>query len=429
MKIKIIQRGVLLFSIALLAILNLKVAADIFTSNRNSSAEAVGSDAFSNLELFTHTMELIRHHYVGKNEPEYGDLVKEAIKGMLSSLDRHSQYMEPRHYDAMQEDAKGHFGGLGIVIASDAEHIRVVSAREDTPAYRAGIMADDIILAIEGEDTAGLSVAEAVEMLRGEVDTRVRLTIQRDEEEESFEVELVRAVIDIRSVMGMRMLDDGITYMRLTKFSQMAADELREAIEEYMEKGMTGLILDLRDNPGGLLPAAVAVSDVFLKKDAPIVRTRGRDDDNHEYTAESEPTLPTSIPMAILINGGSASASEIVAGALKDNHRAMLVGERSYGKGSVQSVFPINDGSAIRITVAMYYTPSETLIEEHGIRPDIEVEISPREWARIRTTYRTEDIAGDLEDGFNIEDTSDVQLRMAVQVMRGARLLSGATVN
>ncbi len=428
MKIKIIQRGVLLSALALLVALNFQMAAEIFASNQSSNEESIASGAFDNLELFTRTMELIRHNYVGTSEPEYVDLIKDAIKGMLSSLDRHSQFMEPQQYDTMKDDAEGQFGGLGIVIGSENDYIQVVSTREGTPAYRAGIMADDIILAVDGEETAGLNIREAVEILRGEVDTRVRLTIQRGDED-PFDIEIVRAVIDIRSVMGVHMLDDGITYLRLTKFSRNTENELREVLREHIEKGMTGLIVDLRDNPGGLLPAAVSVADVFLKKDAPIVLTRSRGDESQEYMSENEPALPNSLPMAVLINGGSASASEIVAGALKDNRRAIIVGERSYGKGSVQSVFSINDGTAIRLTTAKYYTPSENVIEERGILPDIEVEIAAHEWARIRTAHRTEDLGGELEEEFCIEDTPDIQLRMAVQMMRGARLLSGDLTN
>jgi carboxyl-terminal processing protease len=342
-------------------------------SAQSVTAEKTGdTNTYEQLNLFGEVFERIRSSYV---EPVKDDqLVESAINGMLSGLDPHSSYMNAKDYGDMQIQTKGEFGGLGIEVTMQDGLIKVVSPMDDTPAAKAGMQPNDLISHIDGEPVLGLSLNQAVDKMRGEVGSSITVTVIRGSQE-PFDVTMKRAVITLKSVRW-EMQDNNIGYVRITSFSEQTDSGLRNAIAaiKTAAKGeLTGLVLDLRNNPGGLLDQAIAVSDEFLDK-GEIVSTRGRNpDDGQRWNAESGDLLDGK-PVIVLINGGSASASEIVSGALQDHHRAILMGTKSFGKGSVQSIIPIPNHGAIRLTTARYYTPSGRSIQAKGIDPDIIVE-------------------------------------------------------
>ena len=326
---------------------------------------------YKQLELFNIVISKIQRDYV--TEVTAKDLIYGALKGMLRSLDSHSQFMDPPSYKEMKVDTEGQFGGLGIEITMQDNVLTVVSPIEDTPAFDVGLQPNDKIVRIEGKTTKNMTLMEAVKKLRGKPGTKVSINILRPETHEFLEISIVRAIIKIQSVKGVKMLADGIGYIRLTQFQEKTSKELENAMNDLEKEGMKGLILDLRSNPGGLLNEAIAVADKFIGGGKMIVSTKGRIvSQNREYRASSTATHPD-ITLIVLVNGGSASASEIVAGAVKDWRRGILLGTKTFGKGSVQSVFPLKDGSALRLTTAKYFTPSGTCIHKVGIEPDIEV--------------------------------------------------------
>ncbi|WP_374366944.1 S41 family peptidase [Dongia sp.] len=329
-------------------------------------------NTYEQLNLFGEVFERVRASYVEETEDD--KLIEAAINGMLTSLDPHSSYMNADSYQDMQVQTRGEFGGLGIEVTMENGLIKVVSPMDDTPAAKAGIQPGDLVAQIDGEPVMGLNLNEAVDKMRGEVGTSITLTILRGEQE-AFDVTLKRAVIELKSVRW-ELEDGNIGYVRITSFSEKTDAGLRAAIDELKKatKGeLSGLVLDLRNNPGGLLDQAIAVSDDFLEK-GEIVSTRGRDpNDAQRWNAESGDVVDGK-PVMILINGGSASASEIVAGALQDHGRGIIIGTKSFGKGSVQSIMGIPGHGAIRLTTARYYTPSGRSIQAKGIDPDIMVE-------------------------------------------------------
>ncbi|MFQ5355763.1 MAG: S41 family peptidase [Mariprofundaceae bacterium] len=339
----------------------------IFTGATNDN-QAVAAN-YQQLEKFSRVMETVRRNYV----EEVGDeaMIDGALAGMLSSLDPHSTYLDKEMYKQMRVDTKGEFGGLGIEISASEGGIRVVTPIEDTPADRAGIKAGDLIIKIEDQLAKDLSLMEGVKLMRGKPGTSINLTIFREGEGKPLLVEIVRAVIKVKSVKS-DILAPGYAYLRITQFQERTDKLLLEAIKKLKEQGpLYGAVLDVRNNPGGLLDQAVSVSDLFLEKGV-IVSTKSRTGSNFKFEAKAGDIL-NGMPLAVLINNGSASASEIVAGALKDNHRSVLVGNRTFGKGSVQTVIPLRDGSAMKLTTALYYTPAGTSIQATGIEPDIEV--------------------------------------------------------
>ena len=358
-------------------------------------------ETYRQLGRFGDVFQQIRESYV--DEVEDKELVEAAITGMLTSLDPHSSYLNTETYKTMQVQTKGRFGGLGIEITMEKGMIKVVSPIDDTPAAKAGLQPEDYIIAVDDESIIGLQLSEAVEKLRGKVGSKVTVKVQRDQGE-PFDVTLVRDFIKIKSVRS--EMFDGIGYVRLTTFSEQTSPGLQDAMSGFFASegiGLKGIVLDLRNNPGGLLNEAVAVSDAFLDK-GEIVSTRGRnaDDGSHIYAKTGD--IARGLPLVVLINSGSASASEIVAGALKDHGRAILLGTRTFGKGSVQSVIPVSNSAAIRLTTARYYTPSGESIQGKGITPDIEVAL-----ARIERldgeNFREENLKGAL-DG---KEDSDVE--------------------
>jgi carboxyl-terminal processing protease len=342
------------------------------SSAQNAAAPAdANADTYRSLSLFGDVFSKIKEDYV---EPVGDDkLIEAAVNGMLTSLDPHSGYMNAKSFRDMQIQTRGEFGGLGIEVTMENGLVKVVSPIDDTPAAKAGLKPNDLIVQLDGDPVLGMTLEEAVEKMRGPVNSAIKLTIRRGKEQ-PFDVSLKRATIKIQSVRS--ELYDNIGYIRISSFSEQTDDGVKEAMTKFKEKlgkNLSGVVLDLRNNPGGLLDQAVAVSDDFLDR-GEIVSTRGRRPEDVQRFNSHGHDLAAGLPMVILINGGSASASEIVAGALQDHHRGVLVGTRSFGKGSVQTIVPLGSHGAMRLTTARYYTPSGRSIQARGIDPDIIVE-------------------------------------------------------
>lgn len=329
------------------------------------------TETYEELKVFSEVLSQVQKHYV--EEAKVKDLVQGAIRGMLSTLDPHSAYMTPDMYKEMQVETKGEFGGVGIQIGVKDNRLTVIAPIEGTPASRAGIKAGDYITKVNGETTKDLTLMDAVQKMRGPKGTKVVLTIQREAAPDPLDFELVRDTIKIESVKG-KLIDKNIAYVRLTQFQESTGRDLAKALKQLREQKATGTILDLRNNPGGLLTAAVEVSEQFVAPGKLVVYIKGRDGRKDEYVAKSKEPVDES-PVIVLVNEGSASASEIVAGALQDWGRAVVVGTTSFGKGSVQTILPLQDGSGLRLTTAKYYTPKGRTIQSTGITPDIVVKL------------------------------------------------------
>ena len=360
-----------------------------------SAAWAANSDTYRQLNLFGDVFERVRSEFVEEVTDE--ELIRAAVEGMLQALDPHSSYMPPRDFKDMQVQTRGEFGGLGIEVTMENGLVKVVSPIDDTPASRAGILSGDMISHIDGEQVLGLTLSEAVERMRGPIDSEITIAVLRKSKSAPFDVHLVRNVVKIRSVRWRREGDVG--YVRITSFTEQTQDGLREGIAKLRHEigdRMKGLVLDLRNNPGGLLDQAISVSDSFLDQ-GEIVSTRGRRSDSAQrYNAELG-DLTDGLPMVVLINSGSASASEIVAGALQDHRRAVVLGTRSFGKGSVQTIIPLPGNGAMRLTTARYYTPSGRSIQATGIEPDITVERTLLEAVEDSDQRRESDLRGALD--------------------------------
>ncbi len=394
-----------------------------------ASGQQNGSETYRQLELLGDVFERIRAEHVQEVSDE--DLVEAAVNGMLASLDPHSSYLSPKDFRDMQVHTRGEFGGLGIEVTMENGVVKVVSPIDDTPAFRAGLKPGDLITHLDGEPIQGLSLAEAVEKMRGPVDTDLELTVRRANRE-PFKVKITRAVIKIRSVRS-RMEGEDIGYVRITSFNEQAGPDLEKAVAKLKEETkLRGLVLDLRNNPGGLLEQSVAVADAFLES-GEVVSTRARRPDDSQRFNAKEGDIAKGIPIVVLVNRGSASASEIVAGALQDHQRALIMGTRTFGKGSVQTVIPLGPHGAIRLTTAHYYTPAGRSIQAKGIDPDI-----PVEQARLQTVEssspREEDLRGRLDnpgaeggtDAPAAPERQDYQLSRALDLLRGISLFSGA---
>jgi carboxyl-terminal processing protease len=339
-----------------------------------SSAEAALSDTYKQLNLFGEVFERVRADYVEK--PDDSKLVQSAINGMLAGLDPHSSYMDPNSFRDIQVQTRGEFGGLGIEVTMEDGLVKVVAPIDDTPAAKAGVMANDIITKLDNEQVRGLTLNQAVEKMRGPVNTKIKLTIIHKGQDKPIEITIVRDVIRVKSVRSHTESDD-IGYIRITQFTEQTTDGLKKAVSDLTSQlgadKIKGFVIDLRNNPGGLLDQAISVSDAFLDK-GEIVSTRGRNAEETQRFNARPGDLTKGKPIIVLINGGSASASEIVAGALQDQKRATLVGTRSFGKGSVQTIMPLGAGNgALRLTTARYFTPSGRSIQAKGIEPDIKV--------------------------------------------------------
>ena len=332
------------------------------------------SERYEDLKIFTEVLSYVEANYVEEVEPER--VIHGAIRGMLRSLDPHSSFMPPEMFGEMQVETEGRFGGLGIEITIRDDVLTVVAPIEETPAFRAGILAGDQIVLVEGESTKDMTLIEAVKKLRGPEGTEVTIGVMRPGFAEPRDFTIVRAVIKIKSVRWTRLPQD-VGYIKVRSFQKTTVNEVKEAIRELESQGMAALVLDLRNNPGGLLDQAISVSELFLDDGKLIVYTKGRLTNQDMKGFSKGGGIWSGRPLAILINGGSASASEIVAGALKDWDRATLIGTQSFGKGSVQTIIPLSDGSGLRLTTAKYYTPNNAEIHGEGITPDILVELEP----------------------------------------------------
>lgn len=412
-----------------------------------AAAQAASSETYRQLNLFGDVFERVRSDYV--EEVSDKELIESAINGMLSSLDPHSSYLNRESFEDMRVETKGEFGGLGIEVTMENGLVKVVSPIDDTPAFKAGVKAGDYITHLDGEQVLGLTLSEAVDRMRGLVGTDIVLMIRREAVEAPIEIRITRAIIKIQSVRS--RIEENAAYIRITKFNEQAEVGLiRELgkIREELGDSMTGVILDLRNNPGGLLDQAIAVSDAFLDK-GEIVSTRGRRSDSVQRFNAKIGDLADGLPIVVLINGGSASASEIVAGALQDHRRAIILGTPSFGKGSVQTIIPLSGHGAIRLTTARYFTPSGRSIQAKGIEPDIvvvqgRVEIEEqdglRDEASLRNRLASEDeINGDSDE----EETSkaeagngrselaqnDFQLSRALDLLHGLSLFNEKVVN
>jgi len=358
---------------------------------------AVDRNTYKSLKTFNEVLDMVEKNYV--EEVKLQDLIQGAISGMMKSLDPHSTFMTAEEYKELEVETKGSFGGIGIEITILKDVLTVVSPIEDTPAFQAGIKPGDQIIKIDGKSTKDITIQEAVKKLRGPKDTKVTLTIYRESLQKPKDFVLTRAIIKITSVKS-RLLDDGIGYCRIASFQERTGDDLKKAVKELDTKAnpLKGIVLDLRNNPGGLLNQSIEVSDVFLKSGM-IVSTRGRikamDTSSSAKNDGDEPTCP----IVVLINEGSASASEIVAGALQDNGRALILGTRSFGKGSVQTLIPLEDGAALKLTTAKYYTPSGRSIQAEGISPDITLKYAKttEETAEEDEALREQDLKGHIK--------------------------------
>lgn len=392
-------------------------------------------ETYRQLSLFGDVFERVRSDYV--EEVTDQDLVEAAINGMLTSLDPHSGYLPDDNFKKMQVQTTGRFGGLGIEVTMENGFVKVVSPIDDTPAAKAGLQPEDLIVTVDDVSLVGLTLAEAVEKLRGPVGSEIRIMVQRAQDE-PFEVSIIRDEIKIKSVRS--RLYDTIGYVRITTFSEQTTPGLINAVDDlYAETdgNLSGIVLDLRNNPGGLLNEAIRVSDAFLEE-GEIVSTRGRDDSDIQHAYARAGDITRGLPIVILINSGSASASEIVAGALKDHRRAILMGTRSFGKGSVQTIVPLPGHGAMRLTTARYFTPSGVSIQARGIEPDIEVVL-----ARIEKVeggpVREEDLRGALDKGKADSKTADddaadddpadidYQLARALDLLRGLSVFDRLT--
>jgi carboxyl-terminal processing protease len=368
-------------------------------------------DAYADLKIFTEVLSYVEANYVEDVKPQ--KLVYGAIRGMLRTLDPHSSFMPPDVYREMQVETEGRFGGLGIEITIRDDILTVVSPIEGTPAFRAGIKAGDKIVQVNDETTKDMSLIDAVKKLRGPEGTKVTIGIMREGFTEPKDYTLTRAIIEIKSVRW-TLLQDDIGYVKLRSFQKTSSDELETALQDLEEQNISALILDLRNNPGGLLEQAIAVSDQFLKGGQLIVYTKGRlAGQNMKGFSKNDPAH-LDYPMVVLVNGGSASASEIVAGALQDLDRATIIGTKSFGKGSVQTIIPLSDGSGLRLTTAHYFTPKGQVINGKGITPDIVVEekkISDEEaQSQPQRSRRMSLPSDDLSD--------DPQLQKAVEILK-----------
>jgi carboxyl-terminal processing protease len=358
---------------ALLVLAVLAAGSTMVSLARSQSASAANSEIYRQLDLFGEVLERVRSDYVEK--PDDAKLIEAAINGMLTALDPHSAYLNPKHFRDMQVQTRGEFGGLGIEVTMENGVVKVVSPIEDTPAARAGLMSGDLITHLNKEQILGLTLQEAVEKMRGPVNSPITLTVVRKGVDDPFDVKVVRDVIHINPVKY-DVEGGDIGYIRITTFNEQTTANLQKAIEDLKKQlgpNLKGYVIDLRNNPGGLLDQAISVSDAFLDQGS-IVLTRGRNLEETQRSNARAGDLADGKQLVVLINGGSASASEIVAGALQDHHRATIVGTRSFGKGSVQTIIPLGSNGALRLTTARYYTPSGRSIQAKGIEPEAVVE-------------------------------------------------------
>jgi len=416
----------------------------LVTAAENKIPGLPGEDIFEHIELFADSVTLISMEYV--EAVKVKELVYGAIKGMTGILDGYSQFLEPDSFKEISEDTKGEFGGIGIEIGIREGVLTVIAPMEGTPASESGILAGDRIVKINDEITRDMTLDDAVKHLRGEPGTSVKIGVVREDTDKVREFEIKRAVIKLESIKEGRILEDDIGYIRIIEFQMRTPEDLKKSVEELKERGMRNLIIDLRNNPGGLLESAATIADYFLEPGELIVYTEGRDpEDRIEFISKKKTDLDD-IRIIILVNKGTASASEILAGAIRDNSRGILVGVQTFGKGSVQTVVPLKDGSAIKMTTAAYYTPSGRNLRDKGLEPDVYVEyVKPAdsEGDDHPPEDKKDDIFSDLksdlqensaddpakEDRHRAREIYDSQLKTAVSIFKGLSILKERAVS
>ncbi len=418
------KRHLLISTVAIVVFLG------VFLGFRSYSAQAAAQEedtGYAQISVFARAVQLIRQDYVDGQKISYHDLIYAAMKGMLASLDPHSQFMDPDDFKDMQDDTRSRFNGLGIEVSVKSGLLTVITPMEDTPAAKAGILSGDQILRINGNSTERMELQDAVNVLRGVPGQKVTLTILRPTTKEIKDYDLERAEIKVQSVKGARILDSDLTgafkigYVRLIQFNEPTANELEKALDELQKQGMQALILDLRNNPGGLLNSAVDVCAQFVPPGTTVVSTQGRAaSQQSEYSTSSTSKQRPRFPMTVLVNEGSASGAEIVAGALKDLNRAILVGETTFGKGSVQNVMQLPDGSALRITTAKYYTPSKQVIHAQGVTPNIRVPLTADQERALFSARSSENLKPDEEKA--LIKTKDTQMMRAIDALKGVMI-------
>lgn len=417
------MRKRILYSVLVVLLgLNLIVGAQIYLS---SAQAAEKNNVYQQMDLFVRVLEKVRQEYVEGDKVTYQELIYGALKGMLNGLDPHSEFMEPTKYEDLRNDTEGAYGGVGLVVSLRDSVLTVVSPMEDSPAFRAGVLAGDQIIRIDGKSTEKMSMTDAVKKLKGEPGTTVTLTVTRSSVPQPQDFTLTRAVIKldtVKDVNGQRsfpLSENRIGYVRISQFGEQTTRDLEDALKKLKKEGMEGLILDLRNNPGGLLDQAVGVCELFIQRGALIVSTEGRAPQSKaKYRSRGRDQFPD-LEIVILVNGGSASASEIVAGCLQDRGRALIMGEQTFGKGSVQSIMPLQDGSALRLTTAKYYTPSDKVIHEKGITPDSIIPMSPEEEEALNWQRVPGGLGGlDPERRALAENARDVQLERAMDYLK-----------
>jgi carboxyl-terminal processing protease len=399
--------GKAILTAAVLAVLTLSLGGTSASKGVDRSA------TYEQLKLFTDVLTIIQNQYVDETEPR--EVIYGAVRGMLRALDPHSSFMDPESYREMQVETSGSFGGLGIEITIRDDQLTVVAPIEGTPAWRAGIQPGDRIVKIEGLATKDMNLPDAVKRMRGPKGTKVTITIVREGTREPFDVALVREVIQVQSIRSQE-IEPGIGYIRIRQFQERTAPDLVASVEKFDKAGkLAGLIVDVRNNPGGLLSAAVEVSEEFLGDGKLIVYTEGRvRNQNMRFTAHARRAI-TEVPMVVLVNQGSASASEIVAGAIQDHGRGVVIGQQTFGKGSVQTIIPLADGSGLRLTTARYFTPKGRSIHGKGITPDIVIDPPKDE------VTATKPGAPPLSEAELMK--RDVQLQRAIEILKASRIL------
>jgi carboxyl-terminal processing protease len=432
-KLRFMNRRLIYGLVIAVLLVNLAIGAQIYLSSTNTTGKDARDVEDPNLQIFSDALEKVRGDYVDGKDITYQQLVYAAMKGMVQKLDPHSEFMDPSAYKRLQDDTEGQFGGLGFVVQLKDGFITVVTPMEDTPGFRAGILSGDRIMAIDGKSTAKYSLEDAVKLLRGEPGTKVVVTMQRPSSGETKDYSLTRAIIQVDMVKDINGKQEfpvdasGIGYLRITQFGDQTGNELETALQKLKEQGMKALIIDLRWNPGGLLDEAVNVCQKFLPVGQLVVSTEGREELEKYYAKGSGDELK-GVPIVLLVNLGSASASEIVTGCLQDLHRAVVLGEKTFGKGSVQNIFPLEDGSALKLTVAKYYTPSHKVIHEHGITPDIIVPMTDAQEAALivkRAPGGVESL--NEKERKEVVNVQDNQLDRAEDLLKGILLYSEMT--
>jgi len=378
--------------ISIIIITGILISSFYFAFSQQAGIDA--AKLYKQVELFADAISLINLNYIDVIKPR--ELMYGALRGMLASLDDYSSFLDPDSYKELRIDTEGRFGGLGIEISMKGGILTIISPIDGTPAAKAGLRPGDVIVKIDGEPTKDIQLHETVKKLRGKPGTSVTLSIWRQEKEVLFDVEITREIIEIKSIKEARILDGGVGYIKIVEFQEMTAKDMEKALKEILSKNSKGLILDLRNNPGGLLDSAVDVSEIFLPKGELIVSTKGRNPKDDKEYRSSRNTPYQKMDLIVLVNEGSASASEIIAGAVKDNKRGLIVGEKTFGKGSVQTVIPLKDKSAIRITTAKYFTPGNYSITDIGIMPDISVPLEEKE-AKEGEEVKTEELDNQLK--------------------------------